>query len=190
MLEENILEDVAESAYTLHKKTYEDDCDYIGNHMPPDPDIDSIEFGIDKFFGTDNGYARKNIPKGAENSAVKAGTVTASDPLNDYVTNYLKLEESFSRCVIQEPGKCIAVHIDYNRNFFGPRKEKLKEYPAGNFKKYVWFLEDQEIGQMWAIGRNNLSWKAGDIYQWPWYVPHATANSSNYDRKLLIIIGY
>jgi len=190
MLENDTLEDIAELAYEKHKEAYKNDCDYIGNHIPPNPNTDLIEFGIDNFFGGGNGYARKNIPRGAENSVVKAGNIADSDPLNEYVRQYLNLKDSFCRYAIQEPGKCVSVHVDYNRKFFSTKKDKLKNLPASDVKKYVWFLEDQQIGQMWAIGRNNISWKAGDIFQWNWYVPHATANSSNYDRNLLIIIGY
>ena len=192
MLEDNILDESAELAYSLHKEKYDNDSIFIKNKIPPAPDTTLMNFKKDDFFSSSyHGYVRnKKIPKGSENSEVLDGSVHTSDPLNEFIRNELGLKEVFARCLIQEPGKCISVHVDYNRNFFGPRKEKLKDLPCGDVKKYVWFLEDQEIGQMWAIGRDNISWKAGDIYQWNWYMPHATANSSNYNRKLLIIIGY
>jgi len=192
MLENNILDESAELAYSLHKEKHKTDSTFIKNKTPPDPNTALMTFKKDDFFSSSfHGYVRnKKIPKGSENSEVIDGTIHDSDPLKEFIRSELGLKEVFARCLIQEPGKCISVHVDYNRNFFGPRKEKLKNLPSGDVKKFVWFLEDQEIGQMWAIGRDNISWKSGDIYHWDWYVPHATANSSNYDRKLLIIIGY
>ena len=49
---------------------------------------------------------------------------------------------------------------------------------------------NRQPGQMFNVGRQFVTWKRGDVVQWPWYMPHATANASNIDRHLLTLIGF
>ena len=59
-----------------------------------------------------------------------------------------------------------------------------------NMRRYVWFLQDWQCGWMFNVGRQFITWKKGDLVQWPWYMPHATANASEDDRHLLTLIGF
>lgn len=185
------LDEVASIAYSFHKQEYNSDSLYLGNKIPYNIDYTSAKFHKTSFnVPTYGKYERRQISeKITENINIEEGIIGNSEPLMKHIKNEFRLTNAFVKCLIQKPGNCAPVHVDYNRDFLSYNEGKLDNLLAKDIKKYVWFLEDQEIGQMWAIGRDNISWKAGDVYQWPWYMPHATANSSNSDRKLLIICG-
>ena len=48
----------------------------------------------------------------------------------------------------------------------------------------------QLIGQMFQVGEEFITnWKAGDIFSFDWYVPHATANCGYAPRDVVTIVG-
>lgn len=189
MLEDDTVNSFAEESYKVHRQQFNDDCEYVGNFTIPNILTKNLEYSEDSFYGKDSGINRSILPKASANSILHVSDITNAD-LVDFFKNKLELNNVYIRLTKQEPGRVVATHIDYNRGFFGKNRKLLKDVCVKDIYRYVCFLENQEIGQMWALGRNPLEWKAGDIYQWPWYVPHATANASDYDRHLLIIVGY
>lgn len=189
MLDDDLVNYFAEDSYHAHRQQFDDDCMYVGNFEIPNISLNNLEYSEDSFYSIDTGISRNNLPKASSNSILQVCEITDSS-LVTFFKATLKVKNVFIRSIVQEPGRVVATHVDYNRGLFGKNRESLKDICAKDIYRYVCFLEDQQIGQMWALGRNSLEWKAGDIYQWPWYVPHATANASDYDRQLLIIVGY
>lgn len=100
--------------------------------------------------------------------------------------NYVALNEL-------KTGRMMGTHVDRHRKlvFKHIPREAAEKIHMDEKKRYVVFKEDQQIGQMFQVGEEFITnWKAGDIFSFAWYVPHATANASNYDRHLVSVVGY
>ena len=87
----------------------------------------------------------------------------------------------------QVPGQQVGVHYDMNRNF---DPDLITEVCVKHIKKYIVFLQKWQIGQVFCLGKSAITdWQPGDIIEFPWYMPHATANCSEVDRNILFISG-
>ena len=177
-------------AYDEHVQKTDVDFWHIDNITPPSFNFTEEELGPSRPFfpTTNNGFTRTYIPTAESMMIIKE-----VDRQGDLASMF-KTKFAYDNCKvdlhIQHPGQMVAVHIDYNRSLLGDYPEKSKELLIREMKRHVYFLQDQEIGQTFTVGRQQVSWKAGDIIAWPWYVPHATANASEKDRHILTTIGY
>jgi hypothetical protein len=87
----------------------------------------------------------------------------------------------------QEPGQVVAPHVDANRRF---SNLCTIDFSPDDLFRTIIFLEDWKLGQMFTIGKSSLTdWKKHDCIKFPWYIPHATANASAFNRNLLSYIG-
>ena len=191
ILENEDVEQVCSQVYDYHKTVFTDDATIVKNLTAPDIDISLNSFEAYNFFPTTNGeYQRTYTPLAAEQSKLSQKRFPQDSAIVNYVKQSLNLKQAIVHCNLQFVGDIVAVHIDYNRNLYKTFPKETSKLLSKDLKKYIWFLEDQQVGQMFAVGRNNLNWQAGDIVSFPWYMPHATANSSNYHRKILFISGF
>ena len=92
---------------------------------------------------------------------------------------------------MQSPGNQVGVHVDLNRNLFlNFFPEETKESTVSELRKYIVFLQPWNIGQVFCLGASALTqWTQGDVIEFPWYMPHYTANCSKVDRSILFIAG-
>jgi len=92
---------------------------------------------------------------------------------------------------IQEPGGIIPPHYDTNKSTLKIPSiaEKFNELEWTDHKRYLYFWQDQEIGQFFQIGNTQIKWKAGDLIEFPFFARHTTANSSYSPRKITAITG-
>ena len=187
------LDTVCYQLYEEHKKSTDVDFWHVENITPDFPELDAIKKeDIDakrEFFPAQNGeYARKVIPNVTSLMLIKE--MDRKGKLTNKVKKIFNYDELVLNLHIQEPGTMISIHVDYNRSLFRNYPEKSKTLLIKNMKRYVWFLQDQQLGQMFNVGRQFVTWKRGDVVQWPWYMPHATANASEHDRHMLTLIGF
>jgi len=203
ILDKDEVDTLAEHCYSIHKEKFDDDCQYIGNFNAPritveDKESRSVDSKSPGLYrptsfdtdGADSKIERKQVPKRAAfNTLIQVHDIDDSETI-EFFKNELNLKNIYLKFVKQEPGRVVATHVDYARKFSNDNRQRLKDVCVKDVSRFVYFLEDQKIGQMWSIGRNQIAWKAGDLYEWPWYMPHATANASEYDRNLLILNGY
>lgn len=91
----------------------------------------------------------------------------------------------------QMPGNQVGVHVDLNRNLFlNFFPEETKDATVEQLRKYIVFLEPWSLGQVFCLGTSALTdWKQGDVVEFPWYMPHYTANCSKLSRSILFIAG-
>lgn len=81
----------------------------------------------------------------------------------------------------QRPGNFLPWHIDKNPKFI-----QENEYCV----RYTVFLEDWYWGHSLLIGNTQIhQWKAGDLYIWPSYVWHCSANLGFKNKILLHAYG-
>ena len=187
------LDTVCKDLYEVHKQETDTDWWLVDNINPDFPELENFnkeEINHKKeFFPAQNGeYARKVIPK--VNSQMLIKELDRKGELTDKVKKLFKYEELVLNLHIQEPGTMIGYHVDYNRSLFRDYPEKSRTLLIKNMRRYVWFLQDWQCGWMFNVGRQFITWKKGDLVQWPWYMPHATANASEADRHLLTLIGF
>ena len=184
------LDTVCHRCFEEHKQNTDKDFWLVDNITPPVLDVDKSTLDPKKeFFARNNGgYDRKVIPFGDSRMLIQE--LDRQGEATSMVKKQFGCEELVLYLHIQEPGTMISYHVDYNRSLFRDYPEKSKTLQIKNMKRWVWFMQDQQIGQMFMVGRKCLHWKAGDVYQWPWYMPHATANASPHDRHILTLIGF
>ena len=91
----------------------------------------------------------------------------------------------------QLPGNQVGVHVDLNRNLFlNFFPEETKDATVSQLRKYIVFLQPWQIGQVFCLGASALTqWEQGDTVEFPWYMPHYTANCSKTNRSILFIAG-
>jgi len=189
VLDSGKLEEYAAEAYSIHKQLDLNDCTYIKNAKFCDFQIDQNHVEKNDFPLVIAGLKRPT-PKGIINSELDVFRFNQSSDVTDFVKQTLNLKACLMDHNLQVPGKIYSTHVDYNRSFFRKiAKDQAKNSKAKDIKKFIWFLEDQAIGQFFAVGRECLTWKAGDIVSWPWYMPHGTANASSQDRPIVLICG-
>ena len=107
------------------------------------------------------------------------------------INQILDLKYNGAQIGVQLPGNITPTHYDRDRTFY---KKKLpveitNTLRIEQIKKYVIFLEDQKIGQVFVTGNHALQWKKGTVIEIPWYMPHATANCSTEKRSLILVPG-
>ena len=163
---------------------------YHSNHKFDVPDV----LGDERyFFGHRYGYTIPT-PKAADNSYLRMYDVGPENhpEFHESVREYFGLEYCDIVINHQEPGKVVGMHHDGHRSLICgrmPESEAAKLHPS-DIKKYVVFMEDQKPGHMFQWGTECYSnWKAWDIVNFTWYVPHGTANVGNVPRTLFVVAG-
>jgi hypothetical protein len=89
----------------------------------------------------------------------------------------------------QRPGMFIPLHTDKNRNICKQILQTGDDRHWSEFKRFFYFFTDQEPGQFIQMGDRQISWRAGDLVEWPYYLAHATYNASYNPRTMLSIAG-
>ena len=113
------------------------------------------------------------------------------DPLTRQVADSLGCTKANLRVTRQRPGKISVFHVDINRNFYIKQYgEETKHLLPTQTKKFIIFPEDQRAGEFFGFGTDSITWKAGDVFTWPWYMDHGGANSGYQYRHAIVVIGY
>ena len=92
---------------------------------------------------------------------------------------------------VQKQGKHIPPHSDRGKSFLLECKDKglTDNLKWLDVKRYIYFLQDRQVGQFFQIGDTQLDWKAGDMCQFPMFKVHTTANAGPHIRHVLAITG-
>lgn len=187
LLESGKLEELAAEAYSIHQQLDLEDYTFVKNQPFCNFSINKNILEIDRLKPNRDGIVRP-IPPGADNTELEIYKFGPMGPVPDFIRHSLDLHFCLPVYNLQRPGKIYSVHYDYNRILTKTVNTDLsRKLKAKNFKKFIWCLEDQQLGQFFGVGKQCLSWKAGDIFCWPWYMPHGTANASHSDRPIIMI---
>lgn len=183
---------VCSDQWDSYCKKLEDECAgpgcwHIKNTQLTIPNIeDAIE---QNFFSTVSGYDK---PKNdyIENTLLDTLYYDQSE-FNDQIKKILNLKFCNVILQIQQPGKIITPHVDRARNFLIKilDDDARARYNYTDLRRFLYFPNDQELGQFFQFGKEYLRWKSGDLFEFSFYVPHATANASTSPRPMLVITG-
>lgn len=164
---------------------------YVGNHLFDIPY--DIEYKMQyPHLYYHNGQNEDTGIKGAEKSGFQQHRFSQDSDFVQEVKEYFKIDYIYCAINNLQHRMMTAMHFDLNRSAlikYTPL-EKQKKILAEDKHRYIVFLQDQEMGQIFQVGEQYLSWKAGDIYSFPWYMPHCTANCTAEDRFLLSVAGF
>jgi len=113
------------------------------------------------------------------------------DPELADISKQLNLDYADVTINKQAPGNQVGVHVDLNRNLFlNFYPEQTKNSKLSELRKYIVFLEPWSIGQVFCLGTSAITeWQQGDVLEFPWHMPHYTANCSKQNRSILFIAG-
>lgn len=113
------------------------------------------------------------------------------DTFFQVIKSKLKLKIMRMTLHIQQPGKIIPIHYDRNRTLLTENMDYMRQNQLGytDIKKFIYFFDDRDVGHFFGVGNSTIDWKAGDMIEFPWFMPHGTANVSKKPRHILSIAG-
>lgn len=107
--------------------------------------------------------------------------------LSKFIANKFEFDEDHLKLIVhlQQPGQYFALHIDK------PKKKEFNDTDINSeYKRYLIFFDDWQMGQFFQMGTEFIKWKAGDAYTWnDRDVPHASANMGYEPRYMLMVTG-
>tara|TARA_R110000803_G_C11851245_1_gene305898 strand:- start:83 stop:682 length:600 start_codon:yes stop_codon:yes gene_type:complete len=89
--------------------------------------------------------------------------------------------------MMQKPGNFVAPHVDHKSSFIS---RCPFDFTGNELKKFIIFVTPWKMGQVWMVGNEAITcWKKFSVIEFPWYMPHATANTSTFDRQTISVSG-
>lgn len=150
-----------------------------------------LNFEVQEFWGLSEENADDARFPGAYNSELATSILNDTHPLTIQIANALGMNKANLRITRQRPGKISVFHVDINHGFYLKRNaEQTKNLLPEDIKKYIIFPEDQRSGEFFGFGNSSITWKAGDVFTWPWYMDHGGANSGYQERYAIVVMGY
>jgi hypothetical protein len=148
----------------------------------------------DHFFHEEKGVGvrrSKAVIAHGRNNLLGEHHFDGTTPQHKAVKQALDLQLADVSMNIQLPGNQIGVHTDLNRNFFQKfYVDELKEAKVRWVRKYIIFLQPWSVGQIFGTGNSTYTdWSKGTVLEFPWYMPHYTANCSMEPRAILFVCG-
>lgn len=117
----------------------------------------------------------------------RAGTESVDlwhdDPLVEYYSNQLETNHttlSTGRLNVLKARSTTKSHHDKENPTL--LQYQLTEVRPIDMTHHLLFMEDQRPGQTFHFGGEYIEWKSGDVFKFPWYVPHGGDNQTDYDR--------
>jgi hypothetical protein len=172
------------------------DCEIIWNKKIPIPQYELVpdlyfEYGDkpnDYPGGETKSFFREDQPKDA---VLDRYILKDDDPTKKQFEQELGLRHSRMMMNVQKQGKHIPPHSDRGKSFLLECREKglTDDLEWLQIKRYIYFLEDRQVGQFFQVGNTQLDWKAGDMCQFPMFKVHTTANAGPHTRHVLAITG-
>lgn len=164
---------------------------YVGNHLFTLPDGLDYKMSYPHLYNH-NGEDEDTGLAAREKSGFEQHRFDQDDPFMQEAKEFFGIDYIYCACNNLKPGMMTAVHFDLNRSAllkYTP-EDKQRKIHAEDKHRYICFLQDQQPGEHFQIGEQYLKWKAGDIYSFPWYMPHSTANCGEHDRYIIQIAGF
>ena len=105
----------------------------------------------------------------------------------EHFRKYFNLKYAYAEYNVQKPGKFFSPHTDQN----GPLIRTCPfDVKPTDIRRYIIFLQPWKMGQVWMLGVEAVTnWDQYSVIEFPWYMPHATANVSAFERHLISVAG-
>lgn len=188
------------SAYQQHKDLNLPDVVSMGSLPIPEHLIDITEKESLFFNRNQNkdspdydpviAQSQRTLSGNQPNEKITTAFYSEDTALTQYVMQQLNLRVATVNINEQWPGNTISHHIDLGRSFMFKSKINTDTITNWDVKNFAIFLSDSSPGQVFMWGDTAVcKWKKHDVFFWPWYMPHATANASFTKRRVAIVNG-
>jgi hypothetical protein len=150
------------------------------------------DFGFNykrKFFTNRDGVNEYTEEQRAVPGVLECTYLSEDGALMTYLKEILGFRHLFATLNHQEPGHVVGVHSDHFRTLVRVKAEAGKVLTPGEIHRFVVMLDDQQIGHSFMVGLESLTWRAGDVIEFPWYALHATANAGLTTKRLISVAG-
>ena len=197
VLEKEGVEKEATECQKIHNELKLADFSFYKNIPLTSDFTETAEEETDFYTGSGFYFDKKNMsvvhqmPQGRADSKLNHFVHSKNSPLTQEVKEKLNLKSCQVQRNRQLPGRVTYTHFDICSNFTLKTVEKEYEnFTTTDLKKFIIFLDDWQFGQIFMFPNDNLiKWKKFDVYSFPWYVLHSTANCSDAYKDLLIVTG-
>lgn len=180
------IDSIAEDLRKEHTGPCYNKVNNINIELPED-----LNFKVHEFWGLNKENMDPNRFPGAEGSELATVVLKNDDTLTRQVADELGIQKANLRITRQRPGKISVFHVDINHGFYMKQyQEETKHLLPGDTEKYIIFPHDQRPGEFFGFGKDSVTWKAGDVFTWPWYMDHGGANSGYEYRYAIVVIGF
>jgi hypothetical protein len=120
-------------------------------------------------------------------SNLEEHAVTNNEKIIEILKKEFRLKYLEINKMVQKPGNFVAPHVDHKSRFID---RCPFDFTEGELKKFIIFLTPWKMGQVWMVGNEAITgWKRFSVIEFPWYMPHATANTSTFDRQTISVSG-
>lgn len=180
--------DICQELTSEYQKTGQSFCQYSRGNITGDVCWDDSAFAsINKapFFVNRDGVNEYLPEQLAMTGELECCRFKTDSRPYQYLQRTLGLRYMVADVNVQQPGHVVGVHADHFRSL----SKLVDNMRSEDIRRYVIFLEDQQIGQSFMVGLESMSWHANDIVEFPWYALHATANASLVPKRLITVSG-
>jgi hypothetical protein len=188
-------QEYAESLYQEHKLSNKPGYNYIDNLSSLNLDLAALEFNENRSFFDRSAFGAESssilsistLPATFNNNVYDTVTLDDSHSLKKHLKDFFDLKTIIINVHRQRPNNLIGLHKDTNRTLVNVHKE---DFAISKIRKYIVFVSPWSEGQVFMLGTSAYTnWNVGDIINFEWYMPHATANAGIHDRYILFIAG-
>jgi len=180
------IDDIAEQFRNSHTGDNFTLVDNIDLELP-----DQLNFKVHEFWGLNEDNLNDQRFPGADGSELAVSVLDNEHPLTRHIATNLGMQCANLRITRQRPGKISVFHVDINHGFYMKRyKDETKHLTPEDIKKYIIFPHNQRPGEFFGFGNSSITWKAGDVFTWPWYIDHGGANSGYEYRYAIVVMGW
>jgi hypothetical protein len=184
----------AQDWYQLHKQSNRPDYVYHGKLLDVNLDfLNALDFKESFVFKKTALISTTEFPRlGSIDDAFNTNVFDTSllddnHDLAKQIKERFNLKTVFISVNKQRPNNIVGLHQDANKSLMVKHQE---DFLISKLKKYIVFVSPWTEGQVFMLGKTAYSnWSAGDIIEFEWFMPHATANASGSDRYILFISG-
>lgn len=151
----------------------------------------NLDFKVHEFWGLKKDNIDPAKFPGLDGSELATVGLRNDHLLTRQIADKLGIQKAHLRITRQRPGKISVFHVDINHGFYIKHYgDETKHLLPGETKKYIIFPEDQRSGEFFGFGKESITWKAGDVFTWPWYMDHGGANSGYEYRYAIVVMGF
>ena len=180
----------SQKAYQHHNEMNKPDYTYLEDTEVDETLFDQVPNREYISGGTFDGKNYPPRPQTDKELAIQ--TYQYDHPLVQQLNKRFRNDFGYAILIEQTPGAFAVPHVDkhewFTKHFLEHANKEAFE-PNDIFRAII-FLDDWQLGQFFCFGNTFVKpWKKHTCISFKWHVPHATANCSYKNRKILSYVG-
>lgn len=172
-------------------RDHQGDCYRYHGRFPVPTHLWDGTHDAEPFYDNGDKHSRPYEPIPVDNAIIDRNRITDPEhPVYKWFQERTGLKTLRVVSNLQRPGMVITWHADPGLTFL-TRTEETKELDVtqDDLRHFFYFHSDRQDGQFFQLGSSLMDWRAGDMVEMPWWMPHASANTSKSDRIVTSVVG-